>query len=72
MGSFLVQIKTADVYIGGNQALKSLNWTMNEGENWAVVGNNGSGKTTLMKLVFGELIPVYGGCLLYTSDAADE
>ena len=61
MGSFLVQIKNADVYIGGNQALKSLNWTMNEGENWAVVGNNGSGKTTLMKLVFGELIPVYGG-----------
>ena len=33
MGSFLVQIKNADVYIGGNQALKSLSWTMNEGEN---------------------------------------
>lgn len=34
---------------------------MGENENWAVVGNNGSGKTTFMKLVFGELIPVYGG-----------
>ncbi len=61
MESFLVQIKNADVYVGGNQALRSLSWTMNEGENWAVVGNNGSGKTTLMKLIFGELIPVYGG-----------
>ena len=61
MKNFLVQIKNADVYVGGHQALKSLSWTMNEGENWAVVGNNGSGKTTLMKLVFGELIPVYGG-----------
>jgi iron complex transport system ATP-binding protein len=61
MGSFLVRIKNANVYVGGNQALKSLSWTVNEGENWAVVGNNGSGKTTLMKLVFGELIPVYGG-----------
>ncbi len=61
MASFLVQIKNADVYVGGNLVLKSLNWTMNEEENWAVVGNNGSGKTTLMKLVFGELIPVYGG-----------
>ena len=61
MGGFLVQIKKADVFVGGNQALKSLSWTMNEGENWAVVGNNGSGKTTLMKLIFGELIPVYGG-----------
>jgi iron complex transport system ATP-binding protein len=61
MKNFLVQIKKADVYVGGNLALKSLSWTVNEGENWAVVGNNGSGKTTLMKLVFGEIIPVYGG-----------
>ena len=61
MGSFLVQIKNADVYVGGYLAIKSLSWTINEGENWAVVGNNGSGKTTLMKLIFGELIPIYGG-----------
>ena len=61
MGSFLVQIKNADVYVGGNLAIKSLSWTIREGENWAVVGNNGSGKTTLMKLIFGELIPIYGG-----------
>ena len=61
MDNFLVQIKNVDVYVGSNLVLKSLSWTMNEGENWAVVGNNGSGKTTLMKLVFGEIIPVYGG-----------
>lgn len=59
--SFLVQIKNADVYVGGNKVLKSLSWAMRENENWAVIGNNGSGKTTLMKLVFGGLIPVYGG-----------
>ena len=34
---------------------------MREKENWAVIGNNGSGKTTFMRLIFGELIPVYGG-----------
>lgn len=61
MKSFLVQIRNADVYVGGNPVLKDLSWTVNEGENWAVVGNNGSGKTTLMKLIFGEIIPVYGG-----------
>jgi iron complex transport system ATP-binding protein len=61
VASFIVQIKNADVYVGGHQALKTLSWTMNDGENWAIVGNNGSGKTTLMKLVFGEVIPVYGG-----------
>lgn len=59
--SFLVQIKNADVYVGGNKVLKSLSWSMGEKENWAVIGNNGTGKTTFMKLIFGELIPVYGG-----------
>ena len=61
MGGFLVEIKNADVFVGGNRVLKSLSWTVQEGENWAVVGNNGCGKTTLMKLVFGEIIPVFGG-----------
>ena len=59
--SFLVQIKNADVYVGGNKVLNSLSWSMREKENWAVIGNNGSGKTTFMRLIFGELIPVYGG-----------
>ena len=59
--SFLVKIKNADVYVGDNKVLKSLNWSMGEKENWAVIGNNGTGKTTFMKLIFGELIPIYGG-----------
>lgn len=59
--SFLVKIKNADVYVGGNKVLKSLSWSMGEKENWAIIGNNGSGKTTFMRLIFGEIIPVYGG-----------
>ena len=59
--SFLVKIKNADVYVGGNRVLNSLNWSMGENENWAIIGNNGTGKTTFMRLIFGELIPVYGG-----------
>lgn len=59
--SFLVKIRNADVYVGGNKVLNSLTWSMGEKENWAIIGNNGSGKTTFMKLIFGELIPVYGG-----------
>ena len=34
------------------------------GEIHAVLGENGAGKSTLMKIIYG--------CLLYTSDAADE
>ena len=59
--SFLVKIKNADVYVGGNRVLNSLNWSMGENENWAIIGNNGTGKTAFMRLIFGELIPVYGG-----------
>ena len=59
--SFLVKIKNADVFVGENKVLKSLNWSMGENENWAIIGNNGTGKTTFMRLIFGELIPVYGG-----------
>ena len=59
--SFLVKIKNADVYVGENKVLKSLNWSMGENENWAIIGNNGTGKTTFMRLIFGEIIPVYGG-----------
>jgi iron complex transport system ATP-binding protein len=59
--SFLVKIRNVDVYVGENKVLKSLSWTMGEKENWAIIGNNGSGKTTFMKLIFGELIPLYGG-----------
>ncbi len=58
---FLIEIKSATVYINGSQVLDSISWTMKEGENWAVVGNNGAGKTSFMKLAHGELIPVWGG-----------
>ena len=59
--SFLVKIKNANVYVEGNRVLNSLNWSMGENENWAIIGNYGTGKTTFMRLIFGELIPVYGG-----------
>lgn len=57
----LIEVKNARVYVNGVRVLDSIDWTMRENENWGVVGNNGAGKTTFMKLIFGELIPVYGG-----------
>ncbi len=59
----LIDIRNADVYLGESKVLSSINWSMKQGENWAVVGNNGAGKTTFMKLVFGEIIPAYGGAV---------
>ncbi|MBN6886806.1 iron complex transport system ATP-binding protein [Cytobacillus horneckiae] len=33
--------------------VKNINWNVNKGEHWAVLGLNGSGKTTLLNLVMG-------------------
>jgi len=61
MNTFTLQVQNATVFLGGNEILSQIDWTMRPGENWAVVGNNGSGKTTLMKLLFGDLLPIDGG-----------
>ncbi len=61
MDAPLVEIRRATVHVNGHRALTGIDWTQRENENWALVGNNGSGKTTFTRLVFGELLPVYGG-----------
>ncbi|MFH1114904.1 MAG: ATP-binding cassette domain-containing protein [Pseudomonadota bacterium] len=60
---FLIRIKDAEVYLGGERILHDLDWTIRNGENWAVLGENGSGKTTLLKLVMGEINPKHGGSI---------
>src|SRR5262245_57427291 len=45
---------------GGAPVLRGLDWTMREGETWAIVGPVGSGKTTLAELVLGRLRPDTG------------
>ncbi len=61
---FLIRIKDTDVYLGGRKILHDLNWTIEPGENWAVLGENGSGKTTLLKLLIGDVKPRHGGSIL--------
>ncbi len=47
--------KKDDVYI-----LKNINWKVQLGEHWAVIGLNGSGKTSLLKLINGYIFPSSG------------
>ena len=53
-------------YVGdrGKKILDSINWTVQAGEHWAILGPNGSGKTTLLKLASGYLWPNAGGEIL--------
>jgi len=55
----LVEMKNIHVAYGDRVVLQDLNWTVQRGEHWAVVGPNGSGKTTLLGLITGENLQVY-------------
>ncbi|EUJ25852.1 ABC transporter ATP-binding protein [Listeria cornellensis FSL F6-0969] len=44
----------------GKILLDSIDWSVKNKENWAVLGLNGSGKTTLLKLLNGYLWPTSG------------
>ena len=57
----LFSVGRADVLVEGHLALRGLDWTMRDDENWAVVGPNGAGKTTFLRLLAGEAHPAPGG-----------
>ena len=63
-------------YKGGVEAVKDLNLIVRDGEFLALLGPSGCGKTSTLRMIVGlEEITrgeMYIGCLLYTSDAADE
>lgn len=44
----------------GKHILHDIDWQVNEGEHWAVLGLNGSGKTTLLHMVNGYIWPTTG------------
>ena len=46
--------------IDGKYILKEINWTVNKGEHWAIIGLNGSGKTSLLNLITGYNWPSKG------------
>jgi len=59
-----LELRDVSYLADGKFILQSINWTVGEGENWAILGPNGSGKTTLLKLIGGYLWPNCGGVIL--------
>jgi molybdate transport system ATP-binding protein len=53
-GTPLLSLREVTVRYGDKTILERLNWEVQEGESWALVGPNGSGKTTLLSLITGD------------------
>jgi iron complex transport system ATP-binding protein len=56
-----LELRDVSHVAGGKKILDSINWTVQRGEHWGIVGPNGSGKTTLLKIASGYLWPNRGG-----------
>ena len=60
----LLEVTGLEVYYGVIQALKGIDFTVNEGEIVTLIGANGAGKTTTMQSVIG-LIPSKAGTVTF-------
>ena len=50
-GAEIIRLTDVTIRYGDRVILKDLNWTVHEGECWALTGENGSGKSTLLSLI---------------------
>lgn len=46
-----IKFEEVSVRYGGKKVLDDINWTIRQGEKWALLGPNGSGKSTLLSLI---------------------
>ncbi|MFD0765292.1 ATP-binding cassette domain-containing protein [Mucilaginibacter lutimaris] len=60
----LITLKNAFVKFTGRQLFNSLNFTLNQGKNWAFVGKSGSGKSVLLQIIAGNM-SLNGGQITY-------
>jgi len=55
-------------YASGKEAVKSISFSLEQGEVFGFLGPNGSGKTTTVKLLNGMLSPTGGACRVFDLD----
>lgn len=59
-----LELRNVSYIANGKKILDAVSWTVQPGENWAILGPNGCGKTTLLKLACGYIWPNAGGEVL--------
>ena len=60
--------KLEKVYSGKVKALNGIDFDVNSGEIFALLGPNGSGKTTLMRILTTQIKPTSGGAFIFGFD----
>ena len=50
----LIRLKNVRIAYGDKVILEDINWVVDRGQHWALLGPNGSGKTTLLSLILGD------------------
>ncbi|WP_425236162.1 ATP-binding cassette domain-containing protein [Ulvibacterium sp.] len=56
----LVDLKNVTVQFGDKRVLDAIDWKIEKGEFWQLMGKNGSGKTTILSMITGENPKGYG------------
>lgn len=56
----ILEISNLEIRRGGVKILDGVNWRVEHGRHWAILGANGSGKTSLLSALTGYLMPTAG------------
>lgn len=56
----VIELSNLTIHRDGTTILSGVNWRVNRGEHWVVLGGNGSGKTTLLSALSGYFMPSNG------------
>lgn len=60
----VLQTENLSVAAGGQTLIAALDWRVNRGELWCILGQNGAGKTSLLYTLCGLLAPAQGRILV--------
>jgi iron complex transport system ATP-binding protein len=69
--SLLFQIRNLTVRRDQTYILRAIDWTVQQGEHWVILGANGSGKTSLLKTLTGYMTPTDGEITLLGEEFGD-
>jgi len=60
----LIDLRDVSYQMNGKRILDRVNWRIERGQHWAILGRNGAGKTTLLRIACGYLWPDPPGVVL--------